>query len=87
VGESPRLIVFSEWSLLMGGMVKRRDFSFKILLDYSSGDDMSLFSGQGEDAFIPKPEKEFPPVHYLKIHEMEGLKIESGKVENGGGYD
>ncbi|MDR1099147.1 MAG: hypothetical protein LBL28_01565, partial [Treponema sp.] len=28
VDESPRPIVFSEWSLLMGGMVKRRDFSF-----------------------------------------------------------
>jgi hypothetical protein len=71
VGENPRPIVFSEWSLLMGGMVKRRDFSFSELLYQAENNSMPLFSDTGEDVFIPKPEKEFPPVCYLKIWEME----------------
>ena len=71
VGEPPRPIVFSEWSLLMGGMVKRRDFSFFELLYQSENNAMPLFSDTGEDVFIPEPEREFPPVHYLKIGEME----------------
>jgi hypothetical protein len=71
VGEPPRPIVFPEWSLLMGGMVKRRDFSFSELLYQSENNAMPLFSDTGEDVFIPEPEKEFPPAHYLKIWEME----------------
>jgi hypothetical protein len=71
VGENPRPIVFSEWSLLMSGMVKRRDFSFFELLYQSENNSMPLFSDTGEDVFIPEPEKEFPPVHYLKIWDME----------------
>jgi hypothetical protein len=77
VGENPRPIVFSEWSLLMGGspnmvgFVKRRDFSFFELLYQSENNPMPLFSDTGEDVFIPEPEKEFPPVQYLKIWEME----------------
>jgi hypothetical protein len=71
VGENPRPIVFAEWALLMGGMVKRRDFSFSELLYQSENNAMPLFSDVGEDVFIPEPEKEYPPVHYLKIWEME----------------
>jgi hypothetical protein len=55
----------------MGGMVKRRDFSFFELLYQSENNFMPLFSDTGEDVFIPEPEKEFPPVQYLKIWEME----------------
>jgi hypothetical protein len=75
VGENPKPIVFSEWSLIMGGMVKRRDFSFYELLYQSENNSMPLFSDAEEDVFIPEPEKEFPPVHYLKIWEMESFKI------------
>jgi hypothetical protein len=33
-------------------------------------------SDAGEDLFIPKPEKEFPPVHCLKIWEItEGENV------------
>ncbi|MDR3114188.1 MAG: hypothetical protein LBU25_01555 [Treponema sp.] len=71
VGENPKPIVFSEWSLLNGGMVKRRDFSFFELLYQSENNSMPLFSDASEDVFIPEPEKEFPPVHYLKIWQME----------------
>ncbi|MDR1326345.1 MAG: hypothetical protein LBK00_09960 [Treponema sp.] len=75
VDESPRPIVFSEWSLLMGGMVKRRDFSFSELLYQSENNSMPLFSDIGEDICIPEPEKEFPPVHYLKIWDMEAFML------------
>jgi SAM-dependent methyltransferase len=75
VSETPRPIVFSEWSLLMGGMVKRRDFSFFELLYQSENNSMPLFSDTGEDVFIPEPEKEFPPVHYLKIWDMEAVTV------------
>jgi hypothetical protein len=71
VDENSRPIVFSEWSFLMNGMVKRRDFSFSELLYQSENNSLPLFSDIGEDVFIPEPEKEFPPVHYLKIGEME----------------
>ncbi|MDR0376487.1 MAG: hypothetical protein LBH70_01705 [Spirochaetaceae bacterium] len=75
VEENPRPIVFSEWALLMGGMVKRRDFTFFELLYQSENNSMPLFSDTGEDVFIPEPEKEFPPVHYLKIWEMEAAAV------------
>jgi hypothetical protein len=81
VGDNPKPIVFSEWSLLMGGrpnmvgFVKRRDFSFFELLYQSENNSMPLFSDTGEDVFIPEPEKEFPPVHYLKIWEMEAANL------------
>ena len=71
VGDDPQPIVFSEWSLIMGGMVKRRDFAFFELLYQSENNSMPLFSDTGEDVFIPTPAKEFPPIHYLKIWQME----------------
>jgi hypothetical protein len=36
---------------------------------------MPLFSDAKEDVFIPQPEKEFPPVHYLKIWDMEKIAV------------
>jgi hypothetical protein len=71
VSMPPQPILFSEWSLLQGGLVKRRDFTFSELLYQSENNSMPLFSDAGEDVFIPKPEREFPPVHYLKIWQME----------------
>lgn len=64
-------ITFSEWSLIQNGLIKRRDFTFSELLFQSENNAFPLFSDAGEDVFIPEPEKEFPPVHYLKIWEME----------------
>ena len=75
VGDSPRSIVFSEWSLIMDGKVKRRDFTFSELLFQSENNSMPLFSDAQEDVFIPQPEKEFPPVHYLKIWDMEKIAV------------
>ncbi len=69
VGESTRPIVFPEWSLVNGSMLKRRDFTFHGLLEHEGMKELPLFSDLGEDVFIPTPEKEYPPVHFLKIGE------------------
>ena len=67
VGERPRHIVFSEWSPLNGSLLKRRDFTFRNLLEHERIKELPLFSDLGEDVFIPKPENEFPPMHFLEV--------------------
>jgi hypothetical protein len=70
VGDKPDYIVFSEWSPINGNLLKRRDFTFHGLLDHESMKELPLFSDLGEDVFIPTPEKEFPPVHYLEVADV-----------------
>ena len=65
VDQNPQPIVFSEWSPVNGSMFKRRDFNFHGLLNHAG--DLPLFSDLGEDAFIPKPVKEYPLIHFLRI--------------------
>ena len=62
-------IVFSEWSLVEGNKIKRRDYSLAHLLACQPIDGPNLFSDLGAEAFIPKPVAEFPMVHYLKLAE------------------
>lgn len=70
-GIEPEPIVFSEWSPVNGNLVKRRDYSLAHLLVYQPMDGPSLFSDLGEEAFIPKPVRDFPLTHYLKLAEAE----------------
>lgn len=67
VGENPQPIVFSEWSLVNGSLLKRRDFAFHELISQASMRELPLFSDLGEEVFIPEPLKEYPPVHFLEI--------------------
>lgn len=71
VGEKPSPIVFSEWSLVNGSMIKRRDFYFHGLLEHESIKELPLFSDLGNDVFIPKPIKEYPLTHFLRISDVE----------------
>lgn len=71
VGEKPQPIVFSEWSPVNGSMVKRRDFTFRGLLDHAAIKELPLFSDLGEDVFIPTPVKEYPLVHFLRVADAE----------------
>ncbi len=71
VGDNPKLIVFSEWSPVNGSMLKRRDFTFHGLLARESVKKLSLFSDLGEDVFIPTPEREYAPVHFLEIANVQ----------------
>lgn len=67
VGENPQYIIFSEWSAINGSLIKRRDFTFHGLLAHEHMKELPLFSDLGEDVFIPTPEREFPPTHFLEI--------------------
>lgn len=60
-------IVFSEWSPVNGSMLKRRDFTFHGLLAHEGMKELPLFSDLGENVFIPTPEREYPPVHFMEI--------------------
>lgn len=70
-GDNPRPIVFSEWSPVNGSLLKRRDFTFHGLLEQASMKELPLFSDLGEDVFIPTPEKEYPPIHFLKVGDAD----------------
>jgi len=70
VGGEPKPIVFSEWSLVNGSMVKRRDFEFHTLLSFAGTKGEPLFSDLGEEAFFPEPVRDYPLAHYLKLADV-----------------
>ena len=66
-------IIFAEWSLITGCMIKRRDFALSEMLD-GHEEQMSLFMQDWEydeetKAFIPKPVKEYEMIHYRRVKE------------------
>ena len=68
-------IIFSEWSLVTGDMMQRRDFRLDEMLDGHT-EQMSLFMDGWEydeevQAFIPKPIKEFPITNYRRVWQYE----------------
>ena len=65
--DSKRPIVFAEWSDTGNGMFIRRDYTMANLLQSTPMDGPNLFSDLGEQAFIPNPIGEFPPIHFLKL--------------------
>ncbi len=72
IGNGMEYIIFSEWALVNGGMIKRRDFQFLDLAEFDSRTP-SLFSireisDTGETVLSPRPVKEFPLVHYLSLN-------------------
>jgi hypothetical protein len=72
VGNDDQPIVFSEWSAVNGSMIKRRDFTLANLLEAEASKvPDSLFSDfyETDPAFLPKPVKEFPLTHFLKLAE------------------
>jgi hypothetical protein len=62
-------IIFSDWAIITGGLVKRKDFIFSDLIERSGHREMPLFSDLDDDdeAFIPEPIKDYPPIHFLEI--------------------
>ena len=72
VGDQPHPIVFSEWSLVNGSMVKRRDFEFHELLSFAGIKGKPLFSDLGEEAYFPEPVRDYPPAHYLRLADGQG---------------
>jgi hypothetical protein len=67
VGTSPKPIIFAEWSLVEGNLIKRRDFAFQELIAQRSMRELPLFSGLSEEALTPKPVRDYPPVPFWEI--------------------
>jgi SAM-dependent methyltransferase len=73
-GQNQQPIIFPEWSLVNGSMLKRRDFAFQELLRSTDETGPSLCemkqsfrSDTGETVFIPEPVKDYPPIHFLEV--------------------
>jgi len=66
-------IVFPEWSPVNGVMLKRHDFAYDQLLQEAHIANLPLFSDLGENVFVPTSVGEFPPCHYLQLHNAEDL--------------
>ena len=64
-------IIFSEWSFVDSANIKRRDFSFKHLIETRPFEGHNLFSDLGEKAFLPEPIKDWPLTKYYKIYEFK----------------
>ena len=68
-------IVFAEWTLLNGVLLKRRDYRLDEILE-GHEEQMTIFMSDWEydeeiKAMIPKPIKEFNPVHYKEVNKYE----------------
>lgn len=72
-------IIFSEWSMIMGDKVKRRDFRLDEMME-GRKEQMSLFGLSGSatnnweydeeiKAYIPSPIKEYPMVDFYEVYE------------------
>lgn len=60
-------IIFTEWSMVNGSMLKRRDFIYANLVEKSSHREMPLFSDLDEEAYIPEPVKDYPIIHIMDL--------------------
>lgn len=62
-------IKFTDWSIISGNLVKRKDFIFSDLVERSSHREMPLFSDldDKDEAFIPNPVEEYPPVNFMSL--------------------
>lgn len=62
-------IVFAEWTAVNGVMMKRKDYTLAKLLESENINSLPLFNDLAEPVYIPKPIKEFPAKHYLRLAE------------------
>jgi len=68
-------IIFSEWSMVTGNNIKRRDYALNELLD-GHEEQMTIFMIGWEydeevQAWIPAPIKEYPVTDYRRLNEYE----------------
>lgn len=66
--ETKKPIIFSEWSMAVNNMVKRRDYIFKFLVEKTHQFSLD-FNDEGEQGVIDEPVKDFPLIHFLKLGE------------------
>ena len=75
--ESGEPITFAEWSMVSGSMIKRKDYHFESLSKSETKEtglfaepEEELSSDMGEEAFIPKPDRTYPSIHFLRIADV-----------------
>ena len=68
-------IVFAEWSLATGNLVKRRDYELSQLLEgHEEQMSLDMVGWQYDEevqAFIPAPVREYPPTDYRRLADYE----------------
>lgn len=64
-------IVFSEWSMVSGSMIKRRDYVFTEMVTYAETGKSSINSDIQKPAFLVNSVKEYPAIHFMKVNEYE----------------
>lgn len=72
-------IIFAEWSMVTGDLLKRRDFRLDQMLEgHMPNMQLDLFTSKAEweydeeiQAFIPLPIREFPPIYYRRVQQYE----------------
>lgn len=81
--DTEKPIIFSEWSVVMGDKVKRRDFRLDKMLEESANQQRYSLSGssgtptseyesdQETDVLIPKPIQEFVPISFYEVMYVE----------------
>lgn len=67
VGRSKKSIVFSEWTFVRGGKVKRRDFELANLMSQGGKDGTKHISDMHEFQTIPLPVFTYPLRHFLDL--------------------
>ncbi len=68
-------IIFSEWAMVTGNQIKRRDFRLDEMLEGNT-DQLSLFNADWEydeevKAFIPKPIREYELCDYRRVQDVK----------------
>ena len=68
-------IVFAEWSLVTGNLIKRRDYELSQLLEgHEEQMSLDMVGWQYDEevqAFIPAPVREYPPTDYRRLADYE----------------
>ena len=69
-------IVFTEWNFVTGDLVKRREFRFDQLQRHE--EDLLFAWAEENQAFVPTPIKEWPPVDFRELVSRGGAESQRG---------
>jgi hypothetical protein len=72
--ETKKPIVFSEWTLVNGNLLKRKDYIFQFLVEGSF--QLSIFDENNEAQYFDKEIQDFAPVHFLKLGEDDRHELQ-----------
>lgn len=69
-------IIFTEWNFVTGDLVKRREFRFDQLQRHE--EDLLFAWAEQNQAFVPTPIKEWPPVDFRELVSRGDAEAQSG---------